>query len=72
MQARNGAFELSGLTPPLLHALDDGTLTVVFAAYRTMRDETGPPATLRFPHGLGDVPDPCTAARRRTIIDIWG
>jgi anti-anti-sigma regulatory factor len=72
--ARGGVFELTGLTPPVLHAMDDEPLDEVFALYRATLDEDDPHATpwaaVRCPEGLGEVPEPRTPARHRSIIDV--
>jgi len=72
--ARGGLFELTGLTPSVLYALDDGTLTGVFTVHRAVIDGGDPQApswaSLRCPLGLGEVPEPNTSARHRAYIDM--
>jgi hypothetical protein len=71
--AHNGVFELTGLTPPVLHAMDDPPLAEVFAWHRAVLDDGGPLAplwaALRCPLGLEDVPEPGSAGRHRSFID---
>lgn len=73
MLSHGGAFELTGLAPPVLYAMDDASLMEVFTLYRTVLDGTGAKvaswATLRCPQGLDDVPEPGTANRHRAILD---
>jgi anti-anti-sigma regulatory factor len=72
--ARNGVFELTGLSPSVLYAMDDGSLTEVFMIYRAVVDDGDPRAmswaSLRCPLGLSDVPEPHTSARHRAYIDM--
>lgn len=72
--ARNGVFELSGLAPHVLHAMEDGPLSQVFALYRATLEEAGAQAVswaaLRCPQGLGEVPEPRTSGRHRAIFDL--
>jgi anti-anti-sigma regulatory factor len=74
MLARNGVFELTGLSPAVLYAMDDGSLAEVFMIYRAFVDGGDPQAmswaSLRCPLGLGDVPEPHTPARHRWYIDM--
>jgi anti-anti-sigma regulatory factor len=74
MLARDGVFELTGLSPAVLYAMDDGSLTEVFMIYRAAVDGGEPQAmswaSLRCPLGLGDVPEPHTSARHRSYIDM--
>ena len=69
----SGEFELTGLAPPVLYAMDDEPLTEVFAQYRAIFEDGRPRALLwsavRFPQGLADVPEPGSAARCRAFID---
>jgi len=71
--ALNGLFELTGLAPPTLHAMDDESLAEVFALYRTTLEDAKPStllwSALRCPEGLDDVPEPGSAARYRATID---
>jgi anti-anti-sigma regulatory factor len=66
-------FELIGLAPPVLYAMDDASLIQVFALYRGVLDDPRPQAvswtTLRCPQGLDQVAEPGTAGRHRAIID---
>lgn len=72
--ARNGVFELTGLVPNVLYAMEDGPLSEVFTLYRATLEEAGPQsvswAALRCPQGLAEVPEPRTARRHRTIVDV--
>ncbi|MCI2419312.1 STAS domain-containing protein [Saccharopolyspora sp. K220] len=72
--ARNGVFELTGLAPNVLYAMEDGPLSEVFALYRATLEEAGPQAVswaaLRCPQGLAEVPEPRTARRHRSIFDV--
>ncbi len=74
MSARGGVFELTGLTPPAMAAMDDEPLEEVFALYRASLEATEPYegswTRLRCPQGLSDVPEPRTPGRRRWIIDL--
>jgi anti-anti-sigma regulatory factor len=71
--ALNGLFELTGLVPPVLYAMDDEHLAEVFAQYRATLEAPKPRAplwaALRCPQGLDDVPEPGSAARYRAFID---
>jgi anti-anti-sigma regulatory factor len=71
--ALNGVFELTGLRPPVLYAMDDVALAEVFAQYRVLLDDARPRALrwsdLLCPQGLDDVPEPGSAARCRCFID---
>jgi hypothetical protein len=73
MAARGGALELTGLTPRVLHDMDDDPLARVFALYRAaferaeLRELSW--AALRCPGGLDEVAEPQTPARHRAIID---
>ena len=73
MAARGGVLELTGLTPRVLHDMDDDPLDRVFALYRAAFERAHPPelswATVRCPGGLDEVAEPRTAARHRAIID---
>ncbi|EMD26064.1 STAS domain-containing protein [Amycolatopsis azurea] len=73
LTALNGLFELTGLAPPVLYAMDDTLLSEVFSWYRSIIDDPRPRAalwsSLRCPHGLEDVAEPGSAARYRTFID---
>lgn len=73
MAIRGGVVELTGLTPRVLHDMDDDPLAHVFALYRAALEsaEAGDLswARMRCPGGLGDVAEPHTAARHRSIID---
>lgn len=75
MLASNGVFELTGLAPHVLNAMEDGPLTEVFAIYRATLEEAGPQATawaaLRCPQGLVEVPEPRTSGRHRAIFDVF-
>jgi len=68
-----GLFELTGLAPPVLYAMDDPLLAEVFAWYRAIIDAPKPRAalwsSLRCPQGLEDVAEPGSADRYRTFID---
>lgn len=70
--ARGGALELTGLTPRVLHDLDDDPLARVFALYRAAFERAQPQelswATVRCPAGLDEVAEPHTPARHRAII----
>lgn len=72
--ALNGVFELMGLAPNVLYAMDDGPVAEVFALYRATLDVASSHAMswagLRCPEGLGEVPEPRTAGRHRSIIDV--
>ncbi|RRO17699.1 anti-sigma factor antagonist [Saccharopolyspora rhizosphaerae] len=72
--ARNGVFELMGLEPNMLHAMEDEPLSEVFTLYRAALEETGSEAAswaaLRCPQGLAEVPEPRTARRHRRIFDV--
>ncbi len=72
--ALNGVFELTGLTRPVLYAMDDVPLAEVFAQYRVLLDDAGPRAQqwsdVLCPQGLDDVPEPGSAARCRCFMDI--
>ena len=72
---RNGVFELTGLAPNVLHAMEDEQLSEVFALYRATLEEAGPHAVswaaLRCPQGLVDVPEPRTAGRHRAFFDVF-
>jgi anti-anti-sigma regulatory factor len=72
--ARNDSFELTGLEPNVLHAMEDEPLSEVFTLYRAALEEAGSEATswaaLRCPQGLADVPEPRTARRHRRIFDV--
>ncbi|MEV0074188.1 STAS domain-containing protein [Amycolatopsis sp. NPDC050768] len=73
LTALNGLFELTGLAPPVLYAMDDALLAEVFSQYRAVIDDPKPRAvlwsSLRCPQGLEDVAEPGSAARYRTFID---
>ena len=73
MAARGGALELTGLTPRVLHDMDDDPLARVFALYRAAFERAQPRelswAALRCPGGLDEVAEPHTPARHRAIID---
>jgi hypothetical protein len=73
MAARGGVLELTGLTPRVLHGMDDDPLARVFALYRAAFERAHPPelswATVRCPGGLDEVAEPNTAGRHRAIID---
>jgi ABC-type transporter Mla MlaB component len=73
MAAYGGVLELTGLTPRVLHHMDDDPLARVFVLYRTAVDDAAPDelswAARRCPRGLGEVAEPHTAGRHRTIID---
>jgi anti-sigma B factor antagonist len=72
MAARGGTLELTGLTPRVLHDLDDDPLARVFALYRAAFDRAQPRelswAAVRCPAGLDEVAEPHTPARHRAII----
>jgi len=72
--AYGGVFELTGLTPRILYAMDDDPLARVFALYRAAFDEASPHelawASVRCPEGLDEVAEPRTPARHRSIIDM--
>jgi len=76
MAARGGVLELTGLTPRVLHDMDDDPLARVFALYRVAFEGARPRelswATVRCPRGLDEVAEPHTAARHRAIIDTGG
>jgi hypothetical protein len=76
LSARDGVFEVTGLKPPILRAMDDPTVAEVFAIYRASLDELGPlagrQAALRFPQGLDEVAEPHTPARHRAVIAECG
>jgi anti-anti-sigma regulatory factor len=65
-------FELTGLTPRVLHDMDDDPLARVFALYRAALEDASPRelswARTRCPQGLEDVAEPHTAARHRTFF----
>ncbi|MET7995898.1 STAS domain-containing protein [Amycolatopsis sp. NPDC005232] len=73
LTALNGLFELTGLAPPVLYAMDDTLLAEVFSWYRAVIDDPKPRAelwsSLRCPQGLEDVAEPGSADRYRTFID---
>jgi anti-anti-sigma regulatory factor len=73
LTALNGLFELTGLAPPVLYAMDDALLAEVFSWYRAVIDDPKPRAalwsSLRCPQGLEDVAEPGSADRYRTFID---
>jgi ABC-type transporter Mla MlaB component len=73
MAARGGVLELTGLTPRVLHDMDDDPLDRVFALHRAAFERAHPPelswAAVRCPGGLDEVAEPHTAARHRAIID---
>ncbi|WP_020664662.1 STAS domain-containing protein [Amycolatopsis benzoatilytica] len=73
LTARGGLFELTGLAPPVLYAMDDILLAEVFSWYRAVIDDPEPRAalwsSLRCPQGLEDVAEPGSTARYRTFID---
>jgi anti-anti-sigma regulatory factor len=73
LTALGGLFELTGLAPPVLYAMDDSLLGEVFAWYRAVVDVPDPRAALwsalRCPQGLEDVAEPGSADRYRTFID---
>ena len=73
LTALNGVFELTGLAPPVLYAMDDALLAEVFSWYRAIIDDPKPRAvlwsSLRCPQGLEDVAEPGSADRYRTFID---
>ncbi|MBW0108587.1 STAS domain-containing protein [Pseudonocardia sp. KRD-182] len=76
MAARGGVLDLTGLTPRVLHGLDDEALARVFLLYRAAFED-GTRAELswaarRCPQGLDEVAEPRTAARHRSIIDTAG
>jgi len=71
---RDGVFELTGLAPSVMHAMDDDALTDVFTVYRAVVD-VGDARAMSWakahcPLGLGDVSEPHTAGRHRSIIDM--
>ncbi|MDT7646711.1 MAG: hypothetical protein QOC75_3711 [Pseudonocardiales bacterium] len=72
--AYGGVFELTGLTPRILYAMDDDPLARVFALYRAAFDEASPHelawASVRCHEGLDEVAEPRTPALHRSIIDI--
>jgi hypothetical protein len=55
--AHNGTFELTGLAPPVLHAMDDPPFAELFARHRAVLDDGGPLARR-------------CADRHRSFIDI--
>lgn len=69
-----GIFELTGLLPPTLYAMEDGVVTEVFSLYRAALDDDGVQATtwaaLTCPQGLSDVAEPGTPARHRAVLDV--
>lgn len=73
MAAGGGVLELTGLTPRVLHDMDDDPLARVFALHRAAFEHAHPPEltwdALRCPDGLDEVAEPRTAARHRAIID---
>jgi anti-anti-sigma regulatory factor len=73
LTALNGLFELTGLAPPVLYAMDDALLAEVFSWYRAVTDDPKPRAalwsSLRCPQGLEDTAEPGSADRYRTFID---
>jgi anti-anti-sigma regulatory factor len=73
MAARGDVLELTGLTPRVLHGMDDDPLARVFALHRAAYERALLPeltwATLRCPGGLDEVAEPHTAARHRAVID---
>ncbi|MDT7753914.1 MAG: hypothetical protein QOD96_7576 [Pseudonocardiales bacterium] len=66
--AYGGVFELTGLTPRILYAMDDDPLARVFALYRAAFDEASPHelawASVRCHEDLTRWPSP--APRRGT------
>lgn len=73
MASRGGALELTGLTPRVLHDMEDDPLARVFALYRAALQNADAHdlswARMRCPGGLDEVAEPHTAARHRSIID---
>lgn len=66
-----GIFELTGLLPPTLYAMEDGVVTEVFSLYRAALDDGATTwAALTCPQGLGDVAEPGTPARHRAVLDV--
>jgi anti-sigma B factor antagonist len=74
MSDRNGVFELTGLRPSVMHAMDDEALTEVFTVYRAVVDAGDARAmtwaTVQCPIGLAEVSEPNTSGRHRSIIDM--
>ncbi len=74
--ALGGVFELTGLLPRALYAMEDGVVTEVFALYRAALDDDNARATtwaaLSCPEGLSDVAEPGTPARHRAVLDVGG
>jgi hypothetical protein len=65
-----GALELIGLTPPVLHELDDEALGEVFAQYRaSFEGGLRRWAALRCPQGFDGVAEPGSPARFRAFVD---
>ncbi|MEW2505968.1 STAS domain-containing protein [Amycolatopsis sp. CA-161197] len=73
LTALNGLFELTGLAPPVLYAMDDALLAGVFSWHRAVIEDPRPRAALwsalRCPQGLENVAEPGSADRHRTFID---
>jgi ABC-type transporter Mla MlaB component len=73
MASRGDVLELTGLTPRVLHGMDDDPLARVFALHRAALERALLPeltwAALRCPEGLDEVAEPHTAARHRAVID---
>lgn len=73
MANRGWVLELTGLSPRVLHGMDDDVLDRVFALYREAFESASPTelswAALRCPMGLDEVAEPHTPARHRSLID---
>jgi ABC-type transporter Mla MlaB component len=73
MATRGGAVELTGLSPRVLHDMEDDPLARVFALYRAALENADARdlswARMRCPGGLDEAAEPHTAARHRSIID---
>jgi len=73
MAACGGRVELTGLSPRVLHDMEDDPLARVFALYRVALENSDATdlswARMRCPGGLDEVAEPRTAARHRSIID---
>ncbi|EOD70414.1 STAS domain-containing protein [Amycolatopsis vancoresmycina] len=69
LAAGGGGLELTGLTPPVLHELDDEPLAEAFALYRVESEDGRRWAALRCPQGFDGVAEPGSPARFRAFVD---
>jgi anti-anti-sigma regulatory factor len=73
MATRGGTVELTGLSPRVLHDMEDDPLAGVFALYRAALENADAHdlswARMRCPGGLDEVAEPHTAARHRSMMD---